>query len=118
MYSTVRESRVIYSAYTDRFLDDVLDKCWEQLEFLNTDTEGGMRHLRQKYNSQLHKKASMLNKQSEESGFKSEIVGIVADLPRKLRGGRGDRVFNFKGHMGLIAGKPWELNILNLVSNN
>lgn len=65
-------------------------KCWEQLEYLNADTEGGMRHLRQRYNSDSHKRASRLNKQREESGFMSEILGIVAEIPRKLRGDRAD----------------------------
>lgn len=49
-----------------------------------------MRHLRQRYNSDSHKRASRLNKQREESGFMSEILGIVAEIPRKLRGDRAD----------------------------
>lgn len=49
-----------------------------------------MRHVRQKYNSEDHKRASKLNKQREESGFMSEILGIVANVPRKLRGDRAD----------------------------
>lgn len=93
LYSTVEESHVLYSAYSDDFLSAVLRKCWEQLEFLNADSEGGMRHVRQKYNSDYHKRASKLNKQREESGFMSEILGIAADIPRKLRGDRADRLF-------------------------
>lgn len=68
----------------------MLRKCWAQLEYLNADTEGGMRHVRQRYNSDDHKRASRLNKQREESGFMSEILGIVAEIPRKLRGDRAD----------------------------
>ena len=49
-----------------------------------------MRHVRQRYNSDDHKRASKLNKQREESGFMSEILGIVAEIPRKLRGDRAD----------------------------
>lgn len=52
-----------------------------------------MKHLRQKYNSDTHKRASKLNKQREEFGFMSEILGIIADNPRKLRGDRVERVF-------------------------
>ena len=51
-----------------------------------------MRHVRHKYNSDLHKRASTLSKQREESGFMSEIIGLVADIPRKLRGDRADRL--------------------------
>lgn len=92
-YSTVRGSNIVYVAYTEKFVKDVLDKCWEQLEFLNADTEGGLRHLRQKYNSDMHKRASLLNRAREEYGFMSDISGIVVDIPRKLRGDRVDRLF-------------------------
>ncbi len=52
-----------------------------------------MRHLRQKYNSDSHKKASLLTKSREEFGFMSDIEGFVVDTPRKLRGDRVDRLF-------------------------
>lgn len=93
LYSTVRESHTVYCAFLDKYVDGVLRKCWEQLEFLNADTEGGMKHLRQKYNSDSHKKASLLTKQREEFGFMSDIEGFVVDSPRKLRGDRVDRLF-------------------------
>lgn len=57
------------------------------------DTEGGMRHLRQAKNSDMHKRASLLNKDREEYGFQSEIVGLLADKASKLRGDRIDRLF-------------------------
>ena len=90
MYSTVRGSNCIYVAYTDKYVRDVLGKCWEQLDFLNNDTEGGMRHARQAKNSDMVKRASLLNKAREEFGFMSEIAGTVADKPSKLRGDRVD----------------------------
>lgn len=52
-----------------------------------------MKHLRQKYNSDSHKKASLLTKDREEFGFMSDIEGFVVDKPRKLRGDRVDRLF-------------------------
>lgn len=93
VYSTVPDMHVIYTAFGETHLDGVLKKCWKQLEYLNKETEGGMKHLRQRYNSDRHKRASLLNKQREESGWMSEIVGILCDNPRKLRGDRGDRLF-------------------------
>ena len=93
MYSTVRESQVVYSAYTDKYLTDTLKKCWFQLNNLNSETEGGMRHIRQNVNSAYKKKASKLNREREESGFLSEISGVVVDAPNKLRGDRPDRIF-------------------------
>ena len=93
LYTTVRGSHTVYVAFTEKFVSDVLRKCWEQLEYLNADTEGGMRHLRQKYNSDMHKRASLLTKDREEFGFMSDIIGFVVDVPRKLRGDRVDRLF-------------------------
>lgn len=49
-----------------------------------------MRHARQKYNSDTHKRASLLNKAREEFGFMSDISGITVDKPSKLRGDRVD----------------------------
>lgn len=93
LYTTTRNSKTVYTAYSEKNVGDVLEKCWEQLEYLNADTEGGMRHARQKYNSDRHKRASLLNKAREEFGFMSDIEGVVADNPRKLRGDRVDRLF-------------------------
>lgn len=93
LYTTVRGSHTVYAAFAEKYVNDVLRKCWEQLEYLNADTEGGMRHLRQKYNSDMHKRASLLNRAREEFGFMSDIIGFVVDVPRKLRGDRVDRLF-------------------------
>lgn len=93
MYTTIKNSKVVYTAFSERFLTDVLNKCWDQLENLNQNTEYGMRHIRQKYNSEFHKRASKKNKEGEEFGWMSDISGIVADDARKLRGTRVDRLF-------------------------
>ena len=93
LYTVVRGAHVVCSAYSTDKLMPLLRKCWEQLEFLNVETDDGMRHVRQKYNNDMHKKASKLNKQREEYGWGSDILGIVADNPNKLRGERVDRLF-------------------------
>lgn len=93
LYTVKRDMHIIYSAYAEGKLKPLLKKCWEQLEFLNVETEDGMRHVRQRYNNDMHKKASKLNKQREEYGWKSDILGIVVDNPNKLRGERVDRLF-------------------------
>lgn len=90
MYTVVRGSHTVYTAAADNYVKGVLNKCWEQLEFLNVETDDGMRHVRQKYNNEMQKRASKLNKQREEYGWMSDIMGIVADNPRKLRGDRVD----------------------------
>lgn len=93
LYTTGRGTHTVYTAYDDKYLKAILKKCWEQLEFLNMDTESGMRHVRLKYNSDSHKKASKLNKQREEYGWGSDILGLICDSPRKLRGDRVERLF-------------------------
>lgn len=92
LYTTKRNMNVLYTTFNSSHLEDVLDKCWTQLDFLNMETEGGLRHLRQKKNSTTQRRASLLNKQGEEYGWKSQISGVVADNPRKLRGARVDRL--------------------------
>lgn len=94
-YSTRKGSHIVYAAYTDKYVDDVLEKVWDQLNNLNANSEGGMKHVRQKYNSERHKKASKINKQREElpDSWGSDIEGQVVDNPRKLRGDRIDRLF-------------------------
>lgn len=92
-YTVNKGMHVVYTAFIEKHLKAVLRKCWDQLEFLNLETDGGLRHIRQKYNSDIHKRASKLNKEREESGWMSEIMGILCDNPRKLRGDRIDRLF-------------------------
>lgn len=90
MYTVVKGAHIVISAYSNDKLMPTLRKCWDQLEYLNVETEDGMRHVRQKYNNDMHKKASKLNKQREEYGWGSDILGIIAENPNKLRGERVD----------------------------
>lgn len=94
-YTTRKNVHVVYVAFIDKYVDDVLEKAWYQLDNLNANSEGGMKHVRQKYNSERHKKASKINKQREElpTSWGSDIEGQVIDKPRKLRGDRIDRLF-------------------------
>lgn len=109
LYTVVRESHTIYCAYSTEKLMPLLRKCWEQMEFLNVETDDGMRHVRQKYNNDMHKKASKLNKQREEYGWGSDILGLVVDNPNKLRGERVDLLLNIIGQTKLIAGSSLSL---------
>lgn len=94
-YSTRRNTHMVYAAFTDKYVDDVLKKVWYQLDNLNANSEGGMKHVRQKYNSDRYKKASKINKQREElpDSWNSDVIGQVIDNPKKLRGDRIDRLF-------------------------
>jgi len=92
-YITQRQYRVLYTAFTETYLDKVLEKCWKQLEFCNQNTQGGFKRLRQKINQNRFKRSSRKDKAGNESGRMSEIEGIIADAPKKVRGDRCRRLF-------------------------
>ena len=55
-------------------------------------TNGGMKRSRQKVDNIKNKRASLLTPDGVEFGSMSEIEGIVADNPRKIRGDRTERL--------------------------
>jgi hypothetical protein len=71
----------------------VLAKCWVQLEFLNTKTDGGMKRIRMKKNADMERRASKVDKEGNEYGHMATIEGLTVDKPRKLRGSRVERLF-------------------------
>ncbi len=90
-YSTSRNSTGIIVAAEEKKLTPTLNKLWEELSFLNYSTDGGFFKLRQVVDKAYHKKASryeVLNGQKIEVGFGSQLIGIVADSPDKIRGYR------------------------------
>ena len=62
------------------------------MEFLNTHTDGGMKRIRMKKNADMERRASMVDKEGNEFGHMATIEGITVDNPRKLRGGRVERL--------------------------
>lgn len=91
-FITTREFRTVCTAAADAQLDPLLDKCWTQLNWLNMHTDGGMKRSRQKVDNVKQKRASLVNKEGVEFGRMSEIEGITADNPRKVRGDRTERL--------------------------
>ncbi len=96
-YTCKPKYKVMYTAYADSYLqgDGVLQKVWNNLEYLNSETETGMQRIRQKIDTIWHKKASKVDDRKVEvsTSHKAEILGKVVDKPRKLRGGRYERIF-------------------------
>lgn len=92
-FITERNYTSIYTAFNSTFLDGVLDKCWYQLNWLNHNTNYGMYRARGKYDNAYHKRASKVDKEGNEYGRFSNIIGLVADNPRKIRGERCARLF-------------------------
>ena len=91
-YITTRNFRCLYTAFSHLKLDPLLDKCWWQLNWLNRNTNGGMKRLRQKIDNIKQKRASRVTKDGVEFGRMAEIEGIVADTSDKIRGDRVDRL--------------------------
>lgn len=90
-YSTSRNSTGIIVAAEEKKLTPTLSKLWEELSFLNYSTDGGFFKLRQVHDKAYYKKASryeILNGQKVEVGFGSQLIGIIADTPDKVRGYR------------------------------
>lgn len=92
-YNCRRNSIIVIAAQLENYLTKTLSKCWKQLDFLNDYTDGGFFKLRQVEDTALSKKASVykvINGQKVEAGWMSEITGINADKPNKIRGDRTD----------------------------
>lgn len=89
-YSVRPHSRSVVAAQQSNYVEPTLAKCWTQLNFLDEETENGFKKLRQKKDSTLHKRASSITTEGTETGWMSEIEGIVADKPNKIRGDRTD----------------------------
>lgn len=92
-YNCRRGSMCVVAAQQDNYLGKTLSKIWYQLNFCNEHTDGGFFKLRQKKDTETNKKASIIKKingEEVETGWMSEINGINADKPRKIRGDRTD----------------------------
>lgn len=92
-YNARPNTVTVLAAQQEIYVNKTLDKCWEQLNFLNGDTGMGFFKLRQVEDRSMTKRASVyktIEGQKVESGWKSEITGITADKPNKIRGDRTD----------------------------
>lgn len=88
-------TRSVISSFSDYYTNTTFKKVSDQMDYNNNNTEGGMRRLRQKKDSSLYRRASHVAKvdgQEVESGQRSEVVGLVVDESRKMRGDRTDNL--------------------------
>ena len=94
-YNFIPNSKSYYLAFLESYLsekDGILIKIWDALEHLNQNTQGFWKKNRHKINNSKHKKASYLDGEGNEKGYKSEIIGIVTEHARKVRGARGMKI--------------------------
>lgn len=92
-YNCRPNSNTVIAANLSKYVEDTLQKTWNALSFLNECTDKGFFKLRQVVDTNIQKRSSkyeMIEGQKVETGFKSQIKGIVADSPNKIRGDRCD----------------------------
>ena len=106
-FITTRKFRTLLTAAADDQLDPLLDKAWFQLNWLNANTNGGMKRSRQKIDNIRQKRASLVDKEGNERGRYSEIEGIIANNPRKVRGDRVERLIFEEGGSFETLIKSW-----------
>ena len=106
-YTTKKAYRAVLTAFDDTKLTSLKRKCWYQLDWLNTNTSGGLRHVRQKLNNDDTKRASKVSRDGTESGWMSEIHTIIADKPGKIRGDRTDRLIYEEAGSNPILSASW-----------
>lgn len=94
IYNCFRNSKCMITTSLSNYLEKSLDKVWNALSFANEHTQGGLAKLRQVKDSQFLKRASTLVKDSNgitsETGWMSQIEGVVAETDAKIRGDRID----------------------------
>lgn len=92
-YHCRKNSLCLITAQQQVYVEKTFAKVVVQLNFGNEHSQGGLFKLRQKKDTALNKKASIVQKingQEVESGWGSELNCIVADKPNKIRGDRTD----------------------------
>ena len=90
-YTWRQNSTSLIACYALNYLEDSIKKVFDQMDYNNSDTEGGMRRLRQVKDQAMRRRSSRIeyvDGQKIERGMMSEVYGIVADEPRKIRGKR------------------------------
>lgn len=87
------QTRSLVVAYLDQYLDRTLAKVWDQINFGNRKTDGGL--FKPLGIDQPRKKKSFVEelRTKVEKGWLSEIEGIIANTPNKVRGDRTEIIF-------------------------
>jgi hypothetical protein len=106
-YTTNRGYNVLLTCAADAKLTPLKNKCWKNLDWLNTNTGGGMRHVRLAVNNVDCKRASIKTPDGTEKGWMSQINSVVADTADKIRGDRIDRLIFEEAGSNKILTDSW-----------
>lgn len=91
-YFLIPGSKNYVYAESEQFLvkDGILNKAWDIMGFIDENTAWSKR--RQYKDTDFHKRASYQKRTANkviEAGYKSEIIGVIVDDSKKVRGKRG-----------------------------
>lgn len=93
MFTIISKSVSIIACHDAKKMGDTLKKVWHAMAFLDNETNGGMHKNKQLKNTDIEKKSGeyiQKNGNKIPSGWQSEVKGINADDPQKIRGDRAD----------------------------
>lgn len=106
-YTTNRGYHAMLTCAAETKLTPLKNKCWKQLDWLNMNTNGGMRHVRLVVNNNDTKRASIKTPDGIEYGWMSEITSVVADTSDKIRGDRIDRLIYEEAGSNKVLTDSW-----------
>lgn len=95
-FNCFKNSICLLTAFDGNYVNKTLDKIWNGISFTDDNTDGGMLKLRQVVNTATKKRSTyykVVNGQKIETGFGSQIEGIIVDKDRKMRGDRVSMLF-------------------------
>lgn len=95
-FNCFKNSVCLLTAFDGNYVNKTLDKIWNGISFTDDNTGGGMLKLRQVINTNTKKRSTyykVVNGQKIETGFGSQIEGIIVDKDRKMRGDRVSFLF-------------------------
>ena len=93
-----RKKSFYFASHKDYLLGEgIVQKVWDNLEYLNQHTERGFKRLRQKKDTDYHKRASEVTRKGDEVWKGGEIFARILDNPNKARGARGYKIYYEEG---------------------
>lgn len=95
-FNCFKNSICLLTAFDGNYVTKTLDKIWNGITFTDDNTDGGMLKLRQVVNTATKKRSTyykVVNGQKIETGFGSQVEGIIVEKDRKMRGDRVSFLF-------------------------
>ena len=110
-YTLRKKKKTFYFASHKDYLlgEGIVQKVWDNLEYLNQHTERGMKRLRLQKNTDFHKRASEVTRKGDEVWKGGEVFARIIDNPNKARGARGYKIYYEEGGSFPRVDKAWNI---------